>query len=263
MQLLEVVLLRLLIWVVIPVGLLVLLIGPARCRQAWRKFVTWVFDGRQEPSAILNRVLARLQQNIDALKDVVAQAERTQAEIIKNSKKSEENIVALEREARAFVAKNDDFGARAALSKLNLERLAVRSFQDQLTQQQQRLVETRRRLHLLELQLRQYEVGRSILLNQLAEARTLEQQYALVNQFDPLGAVAEWHKAEGAVQEAAQNAKVVGQVFNDTADLPLSGQPLRMEPGLLDAQLAELKAQVQGRSAPADNNGSKTSGKTS
>ncbi len=175
---------------------------------------------------------------------MLKQTELTQAEILKNSKKSEENIVLLEHEARTLASRGDDLGARAALSKLNLERLAVKSFQEQLQPQQNRLIETRRRLHLLELQLRQYEVGRSILLNQLAEAKTLEQQYALVNQFDPLGAIAEWHKAEGSVHEAAQNARAIEQVFNDTADLPLNGQPLRVDPALLDAQLAELKAQT-------------------
>ncbi len=105
-------------------------------------------------------------------------------------------------------------------------------------------MQARRRLHLLELQLRQYEVGRSILLNQLAEARTVEQQYALASQFDPFSAVAGWLRAEGMVQEASQNARAVEQVYHDTADLPLGGRPVHIDPELLDAQLAQLKAQV-------------------
>ncbi len=236
--------LRLLMWVGVPVFLLVLLIGPARCGRAWRRLATFLLDGREEPTTILNRVVARLQKNIEALKQVLKQTEATQAEISRNQKRSEDNALALEIEARSLAARGDDLGARAALSKLNLERLAIQSFTAQLSQQQKRVVETRRRLHLLELQLRQYEVGRSILLNQLAEAKTLEQQYALVNQFDPLGAVADWHRAEGSVQEAAQNARAVEKVFNDTADLPLTGQPLRVDPALVDAQLAALKAQA-------------------
>ncbi len=62
MPLLEVFLLRLVLWILLPIGLLVLLIGPARCADAWRKSMAWLFDGRQEPSAILNRVLAGLRQ---------------------------------------------------------------------------------------------------------------------------------------------------------------------------------------------------------
>jgi phage shock protein A len=130
------------------------------------------------------------------------------------------------------------------LYKLNLERLAVAGFKEQLGQQKLRIDQARRRLHLLELQLRQYEVGRSILLAQLAEAKTVEQQYALASQFDPFSAVAAWVRAEGSVQQAAQNARAAEQVFNDTADLPLTGQPVRIDPELLDVQLAELKGQI-------------------
>lgn len=246
MPAIEWVILRLLFWVLAPGFLLILLIGPARCLRAWRQLSSWLFDGREEPTAILNRVVGKLQKNIEALKDVLKQTEATQNEIGRNQRRSEDNAVTLEIEARSLAARGDDLGARAALAKLNLERLAVQTFSEQLGQQQKRVLETRRRLHLLELQLRQYEVGRSILLSQLAEAKTLKQQYALVDQFDPTGAVAEWHKAEGTVHEAAQNARAVAQVFNDTADLPLGGQPLRVDPALVDAQLAALKAQAQG-----------------
>ena len=94
------------------------------------------------------------------------------------------------------------------------------------------------------MQLRQYEVGRSILLSQLAEAKTVEQQYALANQFDPFSAVAAWVRTEGDVQQAARDARAAEQVLGDTADLPLSGQAVRIEPELLDAQLAALKEQM-------------------
>ena len=50
MPLLEVFLLRLVLWILLPLGLLVLLIGPARCADAWRKSMAWLFDGRQEPT---------------------------------------------------------------------------------------------------------------------------------------------------------------------------------------------------------------------
>ncbi len=255
MPAMEWVLVRLVLWVLSPLLLLVLLIGPARCVRGWRRFSSWLFDGREEPTTILNRVVGKLQKNIEALKQVLKQAEATQHEIVRNQKRSEDSCVSLEIEARSLAARGDDLGARAALSRLNLERLAVQSFAEQLGQQKKRIIETRRRLHLLELQLRQYEVGRSILLNQLAEAKTLEQQYHLVNQFDPLGAIAEWHRAEGSVQAATQNARAVEQVFNDTADLPLGGQPLRVDPALVDAQLAALKTQAHGNQR--DNNGPK------
>jgi phage shock protein A len=225
--------------------LIALAVGPSRSWQLVRRGWAWLTDRRQDPADVLNRVVQEHEKNIQAVREALRQAESTQAEIARNLKRSEENINALEAEARACSRAEDDLGARAALHKLNLERLAAANFKDQLQRQKARIDESRRRLHLLELQLRQYEVGRSILLSQLAEAKTVEQQYALASQFDPYNAVADWHKAEGEVQQAAQSARAAEQVLADTADLPLGGQPVRIDPALIDAQLAELKAQAR------------------
>jgi phage shock protein A len=239
------VLLRFLMWVCLPVLLVILAVGPGRAWGLIRRLWAWIEDRRHEPTEVLNRVVQEHQKNIKMVRDMLAQAESAQGEILRNMRRSEENIASLEREARVLATANDDLGARAALYKLNLERLAVRGFREQLEQQKARIDQGRRRLHLLELQLRQYEVGRSILLSQLAEAKTVEQQYALANQFDPFSAVAAWLRAEGTVQQAAENARAVEQVYTDTADLPLGGQGVRIDPEMLDAQLAELKALVR------------------
>lgn len=242
---LEVLLLRLVIWVGIPLFLIALAIGPARAKRAYRRFWGWLFDRRQEPTDVLNRVVKEHEKTIRQLKDVLSQSETAQAEILRNMRKSEENISVLEREARSLASADDDLGAKATLYKLNLERLAVNGFKEQLAQQRARLDQARRRLHLLELQLRQYEVGRSILLAQLAEAKTVEQQYALASEFDPFSAIAAWNRAEGSVQEASHHARAVEKVYHDTADLPLNGEPIRIDPKLLDEQLAELKAELR------------------
>lgn len=245
----ELFLLRLLVWGGVPLLLLALAVGPSRTRHFFRRLWAWIDDRRQEPTQVLNRVVAEHEKGIRQLKDVLVQSESAQADILRNLRKSEENVTALEREARQFAALDDDVGARAALHKLNLERLAIQGFKDQLTAQKLRLDQARRRLHLLELQLRQYEVGRSILLAQLAEAKTVEQQYALASQFDPFSAVAAWNRAEGSVQQVSRDARAVEQVLADTADLPLSAEPVRIDPELLDLQLAELKAGL--RRSPA------------
>jgi phage shock protein A len=244
MELFLFLLLRVFFWGVCPVILVALVVGPDRFWRVVRRTWSWVEDRRHAPTEVLNRVVKEHEKGIRQLRDVLQQSETAQAEIVRNTRRCEESIAALEREARAAALADDDLGARAALYKINLERLAVGGFKEQLGQQKLRIDQARRRLHLLELQLRQYEVGRTILLAQLAEAKTVEQQYALASAFDPFSAVAAWTRAEGSVQQAAQNARAVEQVLSDTADLPLNGQPVRIDPVLLDVQLAELKAQL-------------------
>src|SRR5262249_1575290 len=149
--------------------------------SAW----SWLTTRRLDPEAILTEVVQAHEKRIAALRKALARSEAAEVDITRNARQSEENMAGLEKEALAHAGRGDDLGARAALYKLNMERLAVKSFQEQLERQRQHITEARRRLYLLELQLRQYEVGRSILLSQLAEAQTVEQQYAIANNFDP------------------------------------------------------------------------------
>jgi phage shock protein A len=252
MGFLEVVLLRLILWVGVPIFLMVMAIGPKRVRRWLHEFWSWLWASRQEPEAILTQVVNTHQKHIAALRDALARSEAAEKDIVSNMRKSQDNVQGLEDEAQSYVSRNDDLGARAALYKLNMERLAVNGFQEQLDRQRQHITEARRRLYLLELQLRQYEVGKSILLSQLAEAKTVEQQYAIANNFDPFSAVANWQQAEGMVQEKTLTARAVEQVYTDIAEIPLAGQPAPVDPAALDAQLAELKAKLN-KGEPAGN----------
>jgi phage shock protein A len=224
--------------------LIIFALGPARVWRAVKRGWTWLWRRRLEPEEILTHVVRQHEQHINAMRQALMRSETAEADISRHLNKSQENIASLEEEARQHVSKDDELGARAALYKLNLERLAVKSFQDQLQRQREHIGEARRRLYLLELQLRQYEVGRSILLSQLAEAKTVEQQYAIANTFDPFSAVAHWQQAEGMVQQKALSARAAELVYNDVAEMPLAGQPAQVDPGALDEQLATLKAQV-------------------
>lgn len=234
---------RLVLMFGLPLILLTLVVGPRRLWSGVKRAWQWVTQKRLDPEEILTQVVRQHQQHVAAVRKAVAQAEIAEAELVRNLEQSEANVATLEREAREHASHQDALGAQADLYKLNLERMAIDNFRTQLERQRKLMAESRRRLYLLELQLRQYEVGRSILLSQLAEAETAEQQYAIANQFDPFNAVADWQKAEGLVQEKALTARAMERVFADTADMAVPGQPT-IDPAVLEAQLAELRAEL-------------------
>jgi phage shock protein A len=244
MPLLEWFLFRVILYVVVPLAVIVLAVGPARFARGARKAWSWVWSGALKPEDILASVVKQQQEHIAALKKALANAEATGAEISKNCRESEANAARLDGEANDLATRGDDLGAKAALYQRNLENLANQSFREQLQRQQQHISDARRRLYLLELQLRQYELGRNILLSQLAQAKTVEQQFEIAHRFDPFSAIANWQKAEGMVQEKTRTAQAVEQVALDTADMPLAVQPAQVDPALLDAQLAELKGRL-------------------
>lgn len=235
---------RFVLWFGLPFLFVLLVVGPRKVWRAVKFSWHWLFQKRLKPEDLLAQVMQQHQDHVAAVRQALVRAESAEAELQKNLRKSLENVAALEAEASEQAAGQDDLGAKAALYKLNLERMAIDNFQEQLTRQQKLIAETRRRLYQLELQVRQYEVGRSILLSQLAEADTVEQQFAIANQFDPFNAVADWKKAEGLVQEKAITARAMERVYTDTADLSEVANPPAVSAKVLDAQLAELRSKV-------------------
>jgi phage shock protein A len=242
MRFVELLLLRLVLWLGLPLALLVLMVGPRRFGRAMQRAWRWLTDRRLDPEEVLTRIVREHQEHVAALKNALTQAETAEQDINRNLGASEKNCANLEREARQLAKEADDLGARAALYKLNLERRAVETFREQRDRQQSHIRDGRRRLYLLELQLRQYEVGRSILLSQLAEAKTVEQQLDIANRFDPFSAVANWEKAEGVVLEKTLSARAVERVLADTTDVALAANPVPIDEAGLDSQLEALKA---------------------
>jgi phage shock protein A len=203
MRFIELLVLRTILWVGLPLLLVTLAVGPKRLWRNLRRGWRWLWAKQLEPEAILSQVVKQHEELVDGVNRVIVQAEAAEAEILRNIEQGERNVAALEDECRALAARQDDVAAREALFKLNLEKQANDNFRQQLEKQRQVIAESRRRRFLLELQLRQYEVGRTILLSQLAEAKGVEQQYAIASQFDPFNAVADWQRAEDMVEEKA------------------------------------------------------------
>jgi phage shock protein A len=247
---LEIFVMRLVLWIGLPLLLLSLAVGPRRVLRHLKAGWKWFTRRRLDPEEILTHVVRQHEQHVAALGKLLAEEEAAEADIVANLRQSEGNLSTLEEQARTASARGDELGARAALYKLNLERAAMENFGVQLRRQRELIEDSRRRLYELELQLRQYEVGRNILLSQLAAAEKVEQQYAIARQFDPFNAVANWQQAEGLVQQKSLNAKAIERVYADTSDVgnatTLSSGSLSVDPAALEAELARLRSQARG-----------------
>lgn len=230
MPLLEYFLLRLLLWVGLPTALVVLAIGPRRVGKFIGRGWRWLWRRRADPEELLTQVVRQHQELVAAVKKALAQGEKTESQIQAQIAQSETNIATLENNARRLTEGGDELGARGEHYKIQLERMAVQGFQEQLGRARGLIADSRRRLYSLELQLRQYEVGRNLLLSQLAEAEGVEQQYAIVAKFDPYNAVADWQKAEGIVQDKALEARAIERVYRDLSELGAKSLPTRQLP---------------------------------
>ncbi len=211
--------LRLILWICLPIALGVLAIGPARVKRECRKLWQWISDKRQPPETILANVVKQHQQHLAQNRKSLQQAEATEKEIRNNLEHSQLSLELLNAERQKLDARGDHLAANAAKYKQTLEQSAVETFTKQLEKQRELIIEAQRRLFETELQLRQYEVGRNILLSQLAAAKNVEQQYAIVDQFDPFNALSDWRKAETMIHERLLRASAVEHVREDLSRL--------------------------------------------
>jgi phage shock protein A len=244
MPFVEYFLLRLVVWIGLLSALVALAVGPRKLWRGIKRIWTIAWRKRLDPQEILTQVVQQHQQHVKAVRVALGQAETAEEAIRENLRQSQEHLTSLDAEAKRLTIAGDELGARAALYKINLERMAIENFGEQLERQCRMVTDSRHRLYMLELQLRQYEVGRSILLSQLAQAEKVEEQYAIARRFDPFNAVANWQKAEGLVQEKSLNARAIERVYADTSELAAPGSPPTVDPVVLEAQLAQLRAQL-------------------
>jgi len=255
-RLFEYLILRGLLFVGLPVLLAVLALGPSRCRAIAGRVWSQLWQRKQEPEEVIEQVVKQYREMVVALNQTLARAHAADEMLGRNIDQSEANLVTLDDEAREAARRGDDLEAKGVLFKTTLERQALESFREQRARHARQIDEIRRNLYAAELQLRQYEVGRELLLAQLAEAKSVEQQYRIASEFDPFSAVANWKKAENMVEEKQMSARVIGRVEADLrkaleadgvsgTDAALRDAAVARSTGeAIDAELEQLKRRV-------------------
>jgi phage shock protein A len=246
MQFFEWVILRLVLFVGIPTIVAVVVLGPSRVERILSRWWNWFWGKRYEPEQLLAEVVRKHQDQVAAHKRTVEIAEAAERDAERNHRKSEAEIASLEKKARQAVRSGDDLGARAILLKLNLERRQAAKSQEEWDRRRLETVEERKKLYLLELELRQFEVGRESFLQQVATAATMDQQLAVARNFDPFNTIAAWRRSEET------DDKLVVPSSGCSAPPPLQGGITNAASSEIDLQIAELKAQLE--SAPSDAN---------
>ena len=112
MGFLEVIVVRSLLWIVLPAALVVLVIGPRRVGRWLVRSWNWLWCQRLEPEAILTRVVRDHEKRIVAVRGALARSEAAERDIVTNMKKCRDNIASLQDEARGHVTHADDPGAQ-------------------------------------------------------------------------------------------------------------------------------------------------------
>src|SRR4051794_16934009 len=101
---------RLVLWIGLPLLLVLLLVGPRRLKDLWKRTTTLLFQRRLDPQLILTQVVTQQVEHVADVRRALAQAEAAEAEIERNHKASEANMDRLESEARRLIECDDELG---------------------------------------------------------------------------------------------------------------------------------------------------------
>jgi phage shock protein A len=219
-RLFEYLILRGVLFVGLPVLLVVLAVGPSRCRVIIRGLWSQLWQRKHEPEEVIEQVVKQYREMVAVLEQTLARARAADETLDRTIRQSEKNLTALDDESREAAERGDEVATKGILAKTTLERQALEAFREQRARHARQIDEIRGNLHATELQLRQYEVGRELLLSQLAEANSVEHQYRIASEFDPFSAVANWKTAQTMVEEKQINARVMSRVAADLRTPP-------------------------------------------
>src|SRR6266446_6149442 len=80
----EFVVMRLLLWVALPLALIILMIGPRKVKGWSKQLWSWLWDKRLDPEQILTEAVRQHEKHIAALKKALSRAETAEADITRN-----------------------------------------------------------------------------------------------------------------------------------------------------------------------------------
>ena len=111
MRFFELLLVRSVLLVGLPLVLVLLAVGPQRFWKNVKRGWTWLWRRRLEPEEILTQVVAQYEKLVVSVRDVLAQSEIAEKVILKNIATSEKNVTALEAETKELAGTDDELGA--------------------------------------------------------------------------------------------------------------------------------------------------------
>jgi hypothetical protein len=83
----------------LPLLLVLLAVGPKRFWKSVKRGWTWLWQKRLDPEEILTQVVDQYETLVASMRDVLAQSEIAEKDLLENIATSEKNVAALKAEA--------------------------------------------------------------------------------------------------------------------------------------------------------------------
>ncbi|MBF2049700.1 MAG: PspA/IM30 family protein [Leptolyngbya sp. IPPAS B-1204] len=203
----------------------------------------------EDPEKILEQTVLDMQDDLIKLRQAVAQAIATQKRTERQCAQAQTNAEEWYRRAQLALQKGDELLARDALSRRKALQETAQALQAQVTQQTGIVTQLKQNMRTLESKLAEAKTKKDMYIARARSAQASQRLNEMMGRVGTRDAMAAFDRMEQKVLQLEAQAEVAAEL-NSGGELEKKFRAL--ESGSVDAELAAMKAQLNGGS-PAEN----------
>ncbi|WNZ24685.1 PspA/IM30 family protein [Leptolyngbya sp. NK1-12] len=199
----------------------------------------------EDPEKILEQTVLDMQDDLIKLRQAVAQAIATQKRTERQCAQAQTNAEEWYRRAQLALQKGDELLARDALSRRKALQETAQALQAQVTQQTGIVTQLKQNMRTLESKLAEAKTKKDMYIARARSAQASQRLNEMMGRVGTRDAMAAFDRMEQKVLQLEAQAEVAAEL-NSGGELEKKFRAI--ESGSVDAELAAMKAQLNGGS---------------
>lgn len=206
---------------------------------------SWVSQA-EDPEKILEQTVLDMQEDLIRLRQAVAQAIATQKRSERQQAQAETMAVEWYQRAQLALQKGEETLAREALTRRKTYQDTATALKGQLEQQSSIVAQMKQNMVALEGKLSEAKTKKDMYIARARSAKASEKLNEMLGQSGMNTSIAAFERMEEKVLELEARSEAIAELNTDA----LESRFASLERGDVDSELAAMKAQLVGGSAP-------------
>jgi phage shock protein A len=224
-----------------------------RLARVIRANINSLISGAEDPEKILEQTVMDMQDDLIKLRQAVAQAIATQKRTERQYSQAQSTAQEWHQRAQLALQKGDEHLAREALTRRKSYQETADSLRGQIDQQSTIVSQMKQNMVALERKLAEAKTKKDMYIARARSAKASQQIQEMMGRVGNNSAMAAFERMEEKVMELETQSQAIAELNANT----LESKFAELESGSdIDAELANMKAQLAGGSASASLPGS-------
>lgn len=218
-----------------------------RISRVIRATINSLIGQMEDPEKILEQTVIDMQDDLIKLRQAVAQAIAAQKRSERQQSQAQSMATEWHQRAQLALQKGDETLAREALVRRKSYQETADALQSQLSQQSAIVAQMKQNMVALESKLAEAKTKKDMYIARARSAKASEKLNEMMGRVGTSSAMAAFERMEEKVKDLEARAEAIAELNTDTLEQKFQS----LESGDVDAELAQMKAQIISGPAPA------------